>query len=53
MSASYTSVAFADACAKAGVTRSMSAVGSSADNALAIHAATGRDRQQDTLSNVI
>jgi transposase InsO family protein len=31
----YTSKAFADACAAAGVTRSMSAVGSSADNALA------------------
>jgi transposase InsO family protein len=31
----YTSAAFADACAKAGVTQSMSAVGSSADNAAA------------------
>lgn len=31
----YTSKAFADACDDAGVTRSMSAVGSSADNALA------------------
>ncbi|MGX8904682.1 IS3 family transposase [Streptomyces netropsis] len=31
----YTSGIFADACAKAGVTRSMSAVGGSADNALA------------------
>jgi transposase InsO family protein len=34
-SGQYTSAAFADACAKAGVTRSMSAIGSSADNALA------------------
>ena len=33
--AQYTSRAFADACQRAGVTRSMSAVGSSADNALA------------------
>ncbi len=33
--AQYTSRAFADACHRAGVTRSMSAVGSSADNALA------------------
>lgn len=33
--AQYTSRAFADACRKAGVRQSMSAVGSSADNALA------------------
>jgi transposase InsO family protein len=33
--AQYTSKAFAQACQAAGVTRSMSAVGSSADNALA------------------
>lgn len=34
-SGQYGSAAFAEACAKAGVRRSMSAVGSSADNALA------------------
>ncbi|MFF4281425.1 integrase core domain-containing protein [Streptomyces kronopolitis] len=33
--AQYTSRAFADACRKAGVRQSMSAIGSSADNALA------------------
>jgi transposase InsO family protein len=33
--AQYTSKAFAEACAQAGVRQSMSAIGSSADNALA------------------
>jgi transposase InsO family protein len=33
--AQYTSRAFADACSRAGVRQSLSAIGSSADNALA------------------
>jgi transposase InsO family protein len=45
----YTSRAFADACRRAGVRQSMSAIGSSADNALAesFNATFKRETLQD------
>jgi transposase InsO family protein len=50
--AQYTSRAFADACRRAGVRQSMSAIGSSADNALAesFNATFKRETLQDRKS---